>query len=222
MYRVRTGSHPPVYVKQFPVPRKHLELIEETVEKMVEDGTVVPRPEDTPSGWNIPFFTVPKPNGGRRPVADMRPINKIIDRFVWPVPNTFHTLQAVTGASWFSCIDLHSGYHQVIVDPEDRCKLCFTAGGVAYMYKRLPMGVIDAPSFFCYVMYTVLGDLVFKGVIIYIDDILIYSKTFEEHLVLVEAVLERLQRFGLTLSKKKCRWFRHKVEFLGHVLDERG
>jgi len=71
-------------------------------------------------------------------------------------------------------------------------------------------------------MYTVLGDLVFKGVIIYIDDILIYSKTFEEHIRLTEQVLERLKRYGLTLSKKKCKWFRKKIEFLGHILEADG
>jgi len=222
LYRVNTGTHPPVYVRQFPIPHKWEVELGKLIAKMLQEGTISERPTDAPPGWNIPFFVVPKPDGSGRPVADFRLVNRVIDRFVWPVPNTIHTINRIRGATWFSCIDLHSGYHQVVVDPDDRFKLSFMANGKAYIYNRLPMGIIDAPSFFCYVMHTALGDLVFKGVVIYIDDILIYSNTFDEHLRLVEAVMTRLRAYGLTLSKSKCRWFRRSIEFLGHVIDATG
>jgi len=213
-YRVQTGTHSPVYTRQYPLPHAARQALSKLVHQMLDKGVISRKPPDTPGGWNTPHFLVKKQGGGDRPVADFRPLNCFIERFIWPVPSTIETLQRVTGARFFSKMDLRSGYHQVRVRLEDRHKLCFTTDEGTFYYNRVPMGLIDAPNFFCYVMSTVLSDLIGKGVVIYIDDILVYSETFEEHLRLLRLVMERLQAFGLTLSSAKCTFARKPIAFL--------
>ena len=109
-----------------------------------------------------------------------------------------------------------------MVTIDDRYKLAFTTAEGTFVYNRLPMGLLDAPTFFCYVMHTILGDLVGKGVLIYIDDVILYSETFDEHLRLLALVLHRFRDWGMTVAAIKCDFFRRYIQFLGHIVDEHG
>ncbi|KAK3726814.1 hypothetical protein QZH41_019605 [Actinostola sp. cb2023] len=132
-------------------------------------------------------------------------------------------LEAMAGSSWYTTLDLKSGYWQIEVDEEDIQKTAFTVGPLGfYECNRMAFGLTNAPATFQRLMEHCLADLNFKKCIVYIDDIVIYAKTFEEHLERLEAVFTRLHQFGLKLKPSKCTFFRDRVKYLGHIISENG
>ncbi|XP_041461804.1 uncharacterized protein K02A2.6-like [Lytechinus variegatus] len=132
------------------------------------------------------------------------------------------TLEALGGASYFSSLDLANGYFQVAMDKDSIDKTAFRVPWGLFEFKRMPQGLVNSPSTFQRVMELVLGDLNMTQVIIYLDDILIYSITFEEHIERLQAVFTRLTNNGLKLKGKKCKFLQKRVNHLCHVVTAEG
>ena len=139
------------------------------------------------------------------------------------MPRIDDTLDALGGSNWFSTLDLKSGFHQVSIAEEDRPKTAFSIPGSGlWQWRVLPFGLINSPSVFERLMERVFAGLTFLILFIYLDDIIVYSKTFEEHLENLGIVFERLKEANLKLYPKKCNLLCRKVAFLGHEVSKSG
>ncbi|CAK1580245.1 unnamed protein product [Parnassius mnemosyne] len=128
----------------------------------------------------------------------------------------------LTGLKWFSTLDLKSGYWQVEIDPKDKKKTAFSTGKGLWQFKVMPFGLCNAPATFEKLMELVLTGQIGDACLVYLDDIIIVGRTFEEHLQNLERVLMKIQRANLKLSPKKCSLFKRQVSFLGYVMSEEG
>ena len=183
-------------------------LIDDLLKKKFIDPSTSP--------FASPVLLVRKPDGTYRLVIDYRILNSHTVKENFPIPVIEDLLAKIGKAQWFSTLDLMSGNYQISVKKEDRPKTAFVTPFGKYQFNVMPFGLTNAPSTFCRYMSTVLGDLDFVAV--YLDDILIFSKTREEHYNHVRTVLRKLQEAQLIVKRPKCHFFKNKVTFLGHIL----
>ena len=135
----------------------------------------------------------------------------------FPLPRIEEALNALKGAKYFSTIDLADSYHQIRVAEKDIHKTAFRAGtGGLYEFTRMSFGLCNAPATFQHLMTTVLGDENYSSLLIYLDDILVFSQTYEEMLQRLDMVFTRLTEHGLRVNPNKCQLFRKEVKYLGH------
>ncbi len=154
---------------------------------------------------------------------DLCRLNALTIRDAYALPRIDDTLDALQGAEWFSTLDLKSAYWQVEVAEEDRHKTAFTVGPLGFWEcNRMPFGLTNAPATFQRLMESCMGDLYLTTCLLYLDDIVVYSRTYEEHLGRLEAVFQRLQDAGLKLKPGKCKFFQKSIRYLGHVISEEG
>ncbi|KAI3361629.1 hypothetical protein L3Q82_001996 [Scortum barcoo] len=140
----------------------------------------------------------------------------------FPLPGIEENLNALSGARWFSTIDLASGYNQVPVGEQDRPKTAFCTPFGLFEFNRMLFGLCNAPSTFQQLMQKMFGDQQGQSLLLYLDDIIIYSSSVEQHLQRLEMVLDRLKTEGLKAKLEKCAFFRQEVGYLGHVISSQG
>ena len=191
-----------------------LEQLKEQLDEMISKGWIVP--SDSP--WSSPVLFVKKKNGKLRLCVDYRTLNSVTKADRYPIPMIDTNLDRLAGSSIFSIVDLASGFHQMPMDPSSEEFTAFNTRYGQYQYKVMPFGLRNAPSSFQRMMNLVLGDLVDRICVVYIDDILIYSKTREEHLLHIKLILEKLREFGLIASAEKCKFCLSKVDYLGFTI----
>ena len=178
------------------------------------------RPSKSPFG--APVLFVKKKDGTMRMVVDYRQLNQITVKNKYPLPRIDELLDKLKGAKFFSKLDLTSGYHQVRVADRDIEKTAFRTRYGHFEYLVLPFGLSNAPATFMTLMTEVLAPFIDKFVLVYLDDILIYSETEEEHLEHVRLVLEALRKHRLFAKQKKCEFLKDGVDFLGHHVNVEG
>jgi len=149
-------------------------------------------------------------------------LNSVTVKDSYPLPRIDDSINALSGSSWFSTLDLASGYWQVEVEEKDRPKTAFTAGSGLYQFTVMPFGLCNAPATFERLMERVLSGLPWEVCLLYLDDIIVHATTFEAELERLRSVFTRLREAGLKLSPKKCHLFKKRVVFLGHVVSEEG
>ena len=137
------------------------------------------------------------------------------------LPRIDETLDCLNGAEWFSSLDLKSGYWQVEMEEDSKAFTAFTVGPLSF-YECMPFGITNAPTTFHWLMQSCLGNLHLHYCIIYLNDVIVFSKTQEEHLLRLRAVFEKLNQVGLKLKPLKCKLFSHKLVYLGHVVSKNG
>jgi hypothetical protein len=164
---------------------------------------------------------VEKKNSKKRLCVDYRKLNSVTKRDLYPLPRIDDMLETLSGCQWFSSLDLASGFWQVELSPQDREKSTFITCFRTYKFTVIPFGLCNAPATFQRLMDTVLRDILWQFVIVYIDDINVDSKTFDEHLLHLEQAFLRLKQAGLKLSLEKCFFFKDKIPFLGHVVSRK-
>lgn len=174
------------------------------------------------SEWASPVLFVPK-KGGKMPMCiDYRGINEDTVQDRYPLPHMDDLIDSLWSSRIFTQLDLTSGYHQMAVKESDRSKTAFSTRYGLFEWKVLPFGLCNAPSAFMRIMNSVLEPHMRDFVVVYLDDILIFSRTVEEHERHVSEILRLLLKHDLKLSKDKCSWFQSKIEFVGFWIDEQG
>ena len=153
---------------------------------------------------------------------DYRKVNDLIKKDKFPLPKIDTCLDMLNGSKYFSSCDLRQGYWQTMIDERDRDKTAFVTRKGQWRFKVLSFGLCNAPSQFARTMELVLSGLTWAVCLVYLDDILVFSRTFEEHCDRLAAVFERLERHTLKLKPSKCHLFQRKLTFLGHVVSENG
>ena len=166
---------------------------------------------------------VRKKDGSLRFCIDFRKLNDRMKKDSFPLPRVQESMEAMVEARHFSCVDLKSGFWQVKMNEESRQYTAFTVGSLGvYEFLRMPFGLCNAPATFQCLMQNTLGKLNLTYALIYLDDVIIFSKTKEEHLIRLRAVLERFQENGLKLKPSKCQFFRTEITYLGHQVSKDG
>ena len=178
--------------------------------------------EDSESSWSSQVVLVKKKDGTKRMAIDYRRLNAAAIPITEPIPLPEVMFAHLQGSRIFSKMDLLKGFWQIPVKKGSRPYLAFATPLGLKQPKRMPFGIRNAPAVFQREMQRILRDRLYKGVMVYIDDILIYSATADEHEELVEWVLRRLREEGYYAHPDKCEFFRNKVEFLGHVVSADG
>jgi hypothetical protein len=210
-------SVPPTRPMYRSSPAERAEVVK-TLEELLIKGFIEP----STSPFASPILFVRKKEGTLRMVIDYRGINKLTKRNQYPLPRIDDLLDHLNGAQVFSSLDLMSGYHQVQITEEDIPKTAVRTPQGLYQFKVLPFGLTNAPATFQKVMNDVLQPLLGKCVLVYMDDILVYSKNAAEHEEHLCAVLQLLREHKLNCKLKKCSFFQSEVAFLGHLVSGAG
>ena len=190
----------------------------EYVEKLLQSGKI--RPSRSPYG--APLFFVKEPGRDLRGVVDYRALNRITKRNNAPLPRCDEMFDRLGQARFFSKLDLKTGFHQIRLRPSDIEKTAFNTNYGQFEYMVMPMGLCNAPASFQSLMNGVLHDYIDRFLVVYIDDILIYSRTREEHLQHIRCVLERLRKHKSYVSPKRCSFMASETEFLGLRVSREG
>ena len=200
-------------------PPIHLrEAAEDEVKKMLKDNIIEP----SSSPWASPVVLVRKKDGTLRYCIDYRKLNAVTIKDSYPLPRIDDSLDTLRRAKYFSTLDLASGYWQIELSEDAKQKSAFCTTTGLYQFRVMPFGLTNAPATFQRLMERVLAGLQWKICLVYIDDIIIFSSTIDDHLKQLNEVFSRLKAAGLKLKPKKCHLFKSKVQYLGHVVSESG
>ena len=210
-HHVDTGDHPPVKQPMRRVPFVYREKIAGLMKEMEEAGVIKP----SSSPWASPVVLVPKKDGTCRFCIDYR-------KDVYPLPRIDDILDTLGGTKYFSSLDLAAGYWQIGLDAESASKSAFTTHRGLHEFTRMPFGMCNAPATFQRLMEIVLAGMLWESCFAYIDDLLVCSKTFAEHLEHHKQVFARLRKANLRLKARKCLFLREEILYLGYVVTKQG
>ena len=217
-HHIDTGNSRPIKLRKHRTPINMEEIVKAEVGDMLRKGVI--QPSDSP--WSAPIVLVRKKDGSHRFCVDYRRLNDVTRKDAYPLPSIEENLNALGGNTWFATLDLASGYWQVAVAPEDRPKTAFSTSQGLFEWTVMPFGLCNAPSTFERLMDSILKELLGKSVVVYLDDVIVFGTTFEELLLRLKEVFQKIREAGLKLKPKKCHLCRRQVEFLGHVVSGEG
>ena len=209
----------PIYIPAYRLPHSRKDVLTTITNDMLNQDIIEP----STSPWNSPILLVPKKDGSFRPVIDYRQLNKITipDRF--PIPILKDLLQDIgAGHNFFSTIDLSKGFWQVELDTHSRPLTAFTTPSGHFHFKRMPFGLRNAPIFFNRLMSITMSGLIGPTCLLYLDDLIVASKTIKEHTAKLNLIFQRLAQAGLTINPDKSSFYQHSIQYLGHIVDHQG
>ena len=217
-HRIDVGDARPIHCVPYRAGFKERETIDKLTQDMLQDGVI--RPSVSP--WASPVVLVAKKDGQIRFCIDYRRLNAITVRDVYPLPRIDDCLSVLHGNLYFSSLDLLAGYWQARMAEADKAKTAFVTHNGLFEFNVMPFGLTNAPATFQRYMDVVLAGLKWKCVLVYLDDICIFSRSFEEHLLHLNDVFERLKRYNLRLKASKCHLFQKEFKYLGHIVSVEG
>ena len=201
------------------IPPQLYEEVREHLQEMLDLGAI--RASNSP--WSSPIVLVRKKDGRLRFCIDLRKLNLRTVKDSYSLPRIESVLEHLVGACYFSTLDLKAGYWQVELAEECKPFTAFTCGPLGFFEcDTMPFGACNAPATFQRLMENCLGDLNLTQCLVYLDDIIIFSKTPEEHLDRLDAVFKRLAAAGLKLKPSKCNFFKEEISYLGHIVSKDG
>lgn len=217
-HHIKLHDKTPFKHRARPIHPHNLEAVRKHLRDLLDAGVI----RESESPYSSPIVVVRKRNGDIRLCIDYRKLNLQTVKDAYPLPNLEESFTVLTGSKWFTVLDLKSGYYQIEMAEEDKPKTAFVTPLGFWEWNRMPQGVTNAPSTFQRLMEKCMGDLHLKQVLVFLDDIIIFSDTLEEHEKRLLRVLTRLKECGLKLSPEKCKFFQTSVRYLGHVVSEKG
>ena len=217
-HTISVGDASPIRQPPRRAPPYHKETVRNLLSSMLSKGVIQP----SKSPWASPVVLVKKKDGTVRFCVDYRKVNAVTTKDAFPLPRIDDTLDTLSGSQWFSTLDMLSGYWQVEMDEKDREKTAFTTHEGLFEFKVMPFGLCNAPATFQRLMNVVLAGVQWSKCLVYLDDIIIVGRTFNEHLKNLGIVLQRLREANLRLKPNKCTLCRDEVLYLGHVVSRHG
>nr|CAE05068.2 OSJNBa0094P09.7 [Oryza sativa Japonica Group] len=208
----------PLYKRPYRMAANELAEVKKQLEELKEKGYI--RPSTSP--WGAPVIFVEKKDKTKRMCVDYRALNEVTIKNKYPLPRIDDLFDQLKGATVFSKIDLRSGYHQLRIREEDIPKTAFTTRYGLYEFTVMSFGLTNAPAFFMNLMNKVFMEYLDKFVVVFIDDILIYSQSEEDHQHHLRLVLGKLREHQLYAKLSKCEFWLSEVKFLGHVISAKG
>ena len=216
-HKIELCDYTPICHKPRQFPEPVAKAIDDECQKLLDLDII----EHSKSPWNARVVPVFKRDNSLRLCLDYRDLNKVTKADKYPMPDLRDCIYSLHNKKIFTAIDLTSGFHQVPLEKSSREFTAFSARRGHYQFKRLSFGLKNCPSAFQRELQTVLQTFSDK-IIIYIDDILIISESIQEHIDIVERVLQTLNSHGIKIHVKKCKFFQTEVEFLGHQISQNG
>ncbi|KAK0413959.1 hypothetical protein QR680_007081 [Steinernema hermaphroditum] len=217
-HRIDTGSAAPIRANRRLVPQAMRKDVIAMVQKYLAQGVI----RKSHSPWASPIVLVKKKDGSIRMCVDYRKLNNVTEKDAFPVPNINEMLSSFCNKKYFSTFDLLSGYWQIRMDPDSVQKTAFTSPLGLYEFTVMPFGLTNAVATFQRAIEGIFEDILTQYVFVYVDDILVASETWEEHILHLKEVLKRLKNAGLRLKAQKCCLAKDEVQFLGHLLTADG
>jgi hypothetical protein len=208
----------PISKRPYRMPPKELAELKVQLQELLDKGYI--RPSSSP--WGSPALFVKKKDGSLRMCVDYRPLNAVTIKNKYTLPRVVVLFDQLAGAKVFSNIDLRSGYHQIKIRASDVPKTAFSTRYGFYEFLVMSFGLTNAPAYFMYLMNSVFMNELDKFVVVFIDDILIYSKSEAEHAKHLRIVLQRLIDHKLYAKFSKCEFWLDSVKFLGHTISKDG
>lgn len=212
-----------INIKQYRIPQSQREILIDIVQDYEKQDII----EKCQSNYNSPAILVPKKDENNdktdyRFVVDYRKLNEISEISNFPIPHIDDILDSLGGCGYFTTLDIKGAFHQILLDERSQDYTAFTVGHFQYRWKRMPMGLSEAPLTWQRAINTILADIIGKGVYIYLDDVIIYGKTFDEHNKSLKFVMKHLNEHNLQLKISKCNFYARKFEYLGFIISESG
>lgn len=218
VHRIRLTDERPFRLPYRRVPPAHYQKLRQVLSEM-EEQEIIRR---SVSEYASPLVLVWKKDGSLRICTDFRWLNARTLKDAHPLPHQSDCLAALGGNTYFSTMDLTSGFYNIPMAEEDKKYTAFTTPMGLFEYNRMPQGLCNSPASFMRMMLSIFGDLNFSSLLCYLDDLLVFARTEEEALERLETVFQRLRIHNLKLSPKKCHLMRSSVKFLGHIIDGNG
>lgn len=217
-HEIDTGDAAPIFTPVRRAARAMQHIIQQNVEEMLLHQII--RPSSSP--YSSPVVLVPKKTGEKRFCIDYRKLNAITIKNKYPLPRIDETIDHLHGAKFFSTIDLFSGYWQIEIEEKDKHKTAFTTEDGHFEFNRMPFGLTNAPATFQKLINDALRPALKKYALVYLDDVIIFSKTIKEHIKHISLVFDFLRKAGLKIKLSKCTFLKKEVEYLGHIVTEHG
>ena len=217
-HSIDTGNDQPIRQPARKVPPFQRKKVQTLLQDMGKRDVIQP----STSPWASPVVLVQKKDGTLRFCIDYRKLNAITRKDAYPIPRIDDTLDTLAGSTWFSTLELVSGYWQVKMSEEDRAKTAFCTQEGLFEFKVMPFGLCTALATFQRLMDLVLAGAKWSTCLVYLDDIIVVRRTFQQHLSNVRDVLDKLRQAGLRLKPEKCNFFQNEVSYLGHIVSEKG
>ena len=217
-HTIHTGDSPPIRQHTRRIPHYQRDEVKKLIQEMLTKNIIQP----STSPWASPVVIVRKKDGSARFCVDYRKLNNITRKDAFPLPRIDETLDTLSGAQWFSTLDLVSGYWQVEVAENDRAKTAFTTHEGLFEFRVMPFGLCNAPATFQRLMSLVLAGVEWSQCLVYLDDIIVLGRNFDEHLKNLGIVLQKLKDANLQLKPAKCALCKTEVTYLGHKISREG
>ena len=211
------GAEPP-HRAPYRMSPQGLDELKTQLRDLTEKGYIQP----SVSPFGAPVLFVPKKDGGVRMCVDYRALNRVTVHNRYPLPRIEDLLDRLQGAKLFTKIDLRSGYHQIRVHPSDVHKTAFRTRYGHFEFLVLPFGLTNAPATFMHLMHSIFREQLDDFIVIFLDDILVYSRDLSSHVAHVRKTFEILRQHSLFAKVSKCEFFKSSVHYLGHVVSEQG
>lgn len=215
---INTGSNLPIHSRVYgtdPIKQQHISTI---INDMLKSGRI----QKSYSSWSSPVILVKKKDGSYRFVIDYRQLNNITERDSYPLPRIEETLNRLNGNNYFSKLDLKTGYHQIPIHQSDKEKTTFVTYNGIFHFNVMPQGLKNAPSSFQRIMYELLVNTRWDFCLVYIDDVIIFSRTFDQHILHLNEVFSVLYNANLQLNPQKCSLIKNEINYLGHTINQLG